>query len=306
MVPNSSFEEYNNCPTSEDQVEFASGWSKYSTSITTPDYYCSCDVSGFYNVPNNGQGYQIAHNNCNAYMGIETFSKPLINYREYIGIQLNKPLTKGKKYYASFYAVMSDSYLGNKYYNMPSNKLGIRLSTNSYNEVNPCPVDNFAHIYTSIIINDSINWNKISGNFIADSAYNFLIIGNFFDDAHTDTMHFNCSSCLNYMSYYYIDDIYLGLDSSFSNINCYQSINESTTNINVFPNPVSDYLTIFSNNIFVSEIKLFTVLGELVYSNEFENLNNIQINLSSFPSGYYLINIKDRENQIITKKIFKL
>jgi hypothetical protein len=40
------------------------------------------------------------------------------------------------------------------------------------------------------VITDTANWTLVSGSFVADSAYRYIVLGNFFDDAHTDTVHF--------------------------------------------------------------------------------------------------------------------
>lgn len=301
LVPNFSFEQYDTCPNMQDQIQFATGWSKYSSLITTPDYYNACDTL-FYSVPYNGQGYQPAHRNCNAYIGLVNFWSPF-TYREHIGIQLNQPLIIGQKYFISFYAVMSDSYLGNHYYNMPSNKLGVRLSTISYNGNNAAPIDNFAHLYTTEIINDSINWHQISGSIIADSAYDYLILGNFFDDAHTDTMHFNCNSCLNYMSSYYLDDICLSTDSLLCNggidlLPCSIGMNEFVFDkvINVFPNPVEDLLQIqLIQNKTVAEIKIYNLFGQIIIKTTLTGIES-SIDISGLQNGVYIIEVATTSN----------
>ena len=39
LVPNPSFELYDTCPNAQDQIEYATGWHKYSEWLTTPDYF---------------------------------------------------------------------------------------------------------------------------------------------------------------------------------------------------------------------------------------------------------------------------
>lgn len=62
-------------------------------------------------------------------------------------------------------------------------------------------MSNSAHVYSDSLLNDTANWVQIKGSFIADSAYQYVVIGNFFDDFNTDTL--NCSSA----SYAFIDMI---------------------------------------------------------------------------------------------------
>jgi len=311
-VPNFSFEQYDTCPNSADKIQYAVGWSKYSIWASTPDYYNACSSS--FGVPDNVISYQPAHRNCNAYAGIVTWGSAG-NDREYIGIQLDETLTVGQKYFISFYAVMGgEKKIGAYYFEMPSNNIGIRLSTIAYNGNYPCPIDNFAHLNYPSILNDSINWTRISGSIIADSAYDYLIVGNFFDDPHTDTLHYNCDSCINNYSYYLIDDICISTDSSFCNggidiLPCNAGVNEIAfdNDINIFPNPCIDFLNISSIENLNAEIIIYNLLGKIIYRNEISNKNNLAINLSNFPSGYYSLIINNKKDKtLITKKIIKL
>nr|MBA3986724.1 hypothetical protein [Flavobacteriales bacterium] len=255
LVPNFSFEEYNACPTTEDQVHFSDGWSKYSASSTTPDYYNACVPSNGFGVPQSFYSYQHAHRNCNAYMGLIIWSASIPNFREQIGIQLSQPLAIGQKYYFSFYTVMAGQSDGNDYYDNPSNNIGMRLSTLPYSSSNPAPIDNFAHLRSVSIISDTVNWLRISGSIVADSAYNYLMLGNFYDDANTDTTMLNCGTCYNYYSYYLVDDVCVSTDSLLCNggidvIPCTVSIEENSfeNQINIYPNPAKNFINIANGN----------------------------------------------------------
>jgi len=162
LVPNFSFEQNDTCPNTEDQIQYALGWAKYSCNspyISTPDYYNICSPDTLMGIPKSSTGFQNAHRNCTAYAGLVSYSIPgWPNYREHIGIQLSSPLTIGQKYFLSFYTVMGGDILqGGYYYCMPSDKMGMRLSTVAYNPSNPAPIDNFAHLYVSTVLNDTLN-----------------------------------------------------------------------------------------------------------------------------------------------------
>ena len=85
-----------------------------------------------------------------------------------------------------------------------------------------------------------------------------------------------------------------------------------TTDVNLddvialYPNPVIDNLNIQTTKTLKNaQVKVFNQMGQIVYMNEFDSLKNKQnINLSSFPSGTYMIYIKSDEG-VITKKIIK-
>lgn len=95
-------------------------------------------------------------------------------------------------------------------------------------------------------------------------------------------------------------------DSTF---NCDKTLSINTTpvsnDINIFPNPVVDYLTIntnlSSNN--KSTISIMTTTGQEIIKKEVSE-NEIKLNLSSLAKGFYILQIKN-ENIIISKKIIK-
>jgi hypothetical protein len=314
LVPNFSFEQYDTCPYSQDQIQFASGWSKYSSTASTPDYYNACappDTS--FGVPKSRFNNQEAHRNCNAYSGLITWGAAG-NDREYIGIQLSQPLIVGQKYFLSFYTVMTESYLAGTYFGMPANNIGMRLSTVDYDPSAPAPINNFAHVFSSSVISDSVNWVRISGSIIADSAYAYLALGNFFDDANTDTFQYSCASCLNVQAYYLVDDVCVSTDSVLANggidaLPCTTSIYELAPNegISVFPNPVEDIITLSLQNFQCDEITLTDASGRIVHVQWIVSGNSATIDMSSCPSGMYFLNINLSEGErIISQKVVKL
>jgi len=313
LVPNYSFEQYDTCPSLGDQIQYATGWSKYSSSNTTPDYYNTCSSSNAQGIPQSFWCYQPEHRNCNAYAGLVTWSS-VANYREYTGIQLSQPLTIGQNYFISFITVMGELFDGTYYNSMPTNNIGIRLSTVAFNGSNPCPMNNFAHLYYIPILNDTINWYRVSGSIIADSAYNYLVIGNFFDNINTDTLQYTCSTCVNNLGYYLVDDVCLSTDSLLCNggideLQCITGVNEIifTDGVKIFPNPVSDFVTLLFHNNRNMKIILYDILGKEIFANYISNKNSVNINLSSFHSGTYFLKILNADsNYPIIKKIIKL
>lgn len=316
LVPNFGFDIHNTCPTTEDQAQYATGWFKISEVSTTPDYYSACAPTSGYGVPKSNGQYQQDSRACGAYMGLLTKYLPqsFPNYREQVSIQLTQPLVIGQKYYLSFLTVMAGQYDGTNYYDNPSNNMGMRFSTISYSSSNPAPIENFAHLHSAAIINDTINWTRVSGSFIADSVYQYVMLGNFFDDASTDTISLNCAACLNYYSYYLFDNVCVSMDSAYCNggidtAPCTVSIRELSdeNEISVFPNPVSDVLNISFNDIQSEFIQLTDVLGAVIYSENTKGKDSMSISLSAFPSGVYFLKFTSKKEQkIISKKILKL
>ena len=293
LVPNPSFEQFIHCPNNENEVDSVIGWNSCGDS---PDYFNSCDTNvPEFSVPNNWGGYQQAASG-NAYCGIGVYGSCVVNVREFIGTQLTFPLNIGEKYFVSFKVSLSVSDLIKA--NTSVNKLGALFST-----VNICftsfypPINNNANIYTDLIITDSLNWTTINGSFIADSAYKYITIGNFFDDAHTDTLIIKLDSfCQG--AYYFIDDVYVGIDS-LSNIQVYNTANT----INISPNPTFNNFSIENNNTSkMTNCKIYNSIGSLVFEKkQIENKENIDV--SDFLPGIYFLEMMMNEKMVMKKLI---
>lgn len=285
LVPNPSFEDYSQCPTGSSQINYATGWNSYRE---TPDYYNACSTDPGYSVPNNYWNYKPAATG-NAYAGIITYY-PTLLAREFIGIKLSSPLIVGTKYYVSFKAIftLKVSYS----VNTATNGLGVQFSTISYSEASPFPINNFAHVYTSSVITDT-TWTTISGSFTADVAYEYLILGNFFDDVNTDTISYdNNPPGANYL----IDDV------TISDTPLNISGNNLRGEISIYPTVVKDKLFIsFNDSNKSSIIRVFNTMGVLIQ--EFKNSpDDFIINTSNYAAGIYFIKI-EASNKSLTKKI---
>jgi hypothetical protein len=321
LVPNAGFEVHDTCPSVQDQAEYATGWNKCSTNNgpgfgnTTPDYYNACSPAAFLGVPQSGVLYQPDLRTCGAYMGLITYSFPTWSeYREQIGISLGSPLVIGQKYFLSVSTVLGGYKVGTDYYDHPSNNIGLRLSTITYSPSSPAPIDNFAHLRSSAIITDSVNWIRITGSIVADSAYTYLMLGNFYDDVNTDTLMYSCGTCYNSFSYYLVDNICVSTDSAFCNggidaVSCTVSIPEikSDSHVKVFPNPASDFVTLLFQDNGWEEISITDIFGKRCYEEKVSDRSSVTINISFFNAGIYFLNITDQnKKQLINKKIVKL
>ena len=131
--------------------------------------------------------------------------------REAIGTQLSSNLIIGEKYLVSIKFCLADNINPTR---TACNNLGVKFSTVQYSKLNPIPIDNISQVYSDSIISDTVRWTAVSGSFIADSQYRFISIGNFFDNAHTDTI--NLMSEFPGVAYYYVDDVSVIKDTTTS------------------------------------------------------------------------------------------
>ncbi len=303
LVPNPSFEECDTCPFASCHIHYANGWHSCSGS---PDYFNECAYNESYLIPNNVVGYQHSATG-NAYAGIYTFTPEHPYTKEYACIELSESLEIGREYYVSINVSLCDraSY-GN-------NKIGV-LFTNQNHFLPPCYSEsgdielltppNYAHVYTDEIIMDTAQWTNISGWFTADSAYNYVMVGNFFDNYNMDyTLLQNNNTFTS--AYYYIDNIYVSKDSL---INVHDKKGHSD-NINIYPNPVKSYTQIKLNKkVFFNDLKirLFDLMGKdctnkvKIKKNDY----NLKIKRENINNGIYILEIQTQKCRYTEKLIF--
>jgi len=210
LVPNPSFEEYEVCPYT---IGFQPGdrpthWRSW---LNSPDYFHACagslqDIDTLVGVPQNGWGNQYAWDG-DAYVG--AYCHYLTDeYREYIGAPLSEPLEIGETYGVSFRVSLAT---GGSYFPAMGacNNIGVlfTMTSNTWTDINgpPFPFRDYAHMYSLDIITDSTGWTLVSGLFTADSAYQHLVLGNFFNNALTDTL--GIQPWNGEVAYYFIDDV---------------------------------------------------------------------------------------------------
>lgn len=281
LVPNPSFEDTLSCPTMGGQIYRALGWMNFGI---TPDYFNSCN-GGLLGTPQNAWGNQVPING-NAYAGFACNASTLSNVREFIGCQLNQQLIIGETYYVSFYASLSDIPSGD----CAINKIGVKFSTTSFDSINLPSLNNISHVYTNSIVSDTINWTKISGSFVADSSYNYLMLGNFFDDSQLDTL--NCPPNIGTYSYYFFDLICVSPNPEFCDIDPLriEKLDNINTYIKLYPNPADNIISIKSRDL-IQKINLYSAQGKLQLSRTNINQYFINVPTNDFPPGFYIIQV---------------
>jgi hypothetical protein len=201
LVPNGSFEEYTECPTNFAQFDRAIGWSRLSGS---PDLLNACDDTDTTGVPSNNIGYQFAANG-QGYAGLVTYFPGFPEYREAIIAQLNQPMVVGANYDLSLKVSPGGfSYSVENTIRLASRGIGLRLSTN------PVPLNGYALngavLFMDNVLQDTLAWTTLSRELIADSAYQFVLIGNFFEDSLSEPTVLDPNGQVD-ASYAFVDEI---------------------------------------------------------------------------------------------------
>jgi hypothetical protein len=100
-------------------------------------------------------------------------------------------------------------------------------------------------------------------------------------------------------------------DNILANANAIENLlgssdfNLEASNFSVSPNPANDFINVSNtDNILVNGISITDLNGRVVKQNTYENVSNIQVNVSDLSSGVYMMSIKSDKGSV-TKKIVK-
>ncbi len=216
LVPNQSFENYKKLPCKVNEFFIQDILENWIQPIpTTSDYWrtdidISCDIN-----PNRiNKQTRIG----SAMTGIITASifKDFKNeYKEYLEVQLNRPLVQSKLYCGEFYAFNRNTTMALGPSDiLESNNLSMAFSdTLVFYPVSTNPPDNLTYpswvrITEPKVIRTDNQWHRIEGCFVADKNYQYLLIGNFNSINATQVIRKTFGNDFA-SAYYFIDDVSL-------------------------------------------------------------------------------------------------
>jgi len=306
LVPNADFEDYNLCPDFLAQMSRALDWQSFRGS---PDYFNACDTVQFVGVPRNVWGFQqSAHGD--AYAGIMTLEDGFFDdIREYLAVQLSMPLVVGTPVYLSFKAAPAVNVLGNGPGNqlrpqLTSEGIGMRFSMTPFNENNSFPLPNSAALYLSTPLTDTLNWVTVSGTYTPDSAYQWLVIGNFFSDSLINQLVLEPSGTWP-GAYVYIDEVCVSYDPSHCELS--SGLGEfDSRQFNVWPNPFSSVLSISCSECAGRpiDLELLDATGRQCYSVILPSTNKIDLDVSQLPPGLFVLRGRCGDEPLVPVRVF--
>ena len=244
----------------------------------TPDWFHTCSEIEGYSPPQVAFGTQEPQDG-GGYVGIGAYTTNNPNYREVVGVELTEPLMVNTSYLVEFYV----SNITFPEFAIASNKMGFNFSTHQFYNLEIFPL-NTSHYSVEEIIPLSDEWYLISHVFTADSAYNYLHIGNFYSDENTaiDTSINNSGK-----SYYVIDNV--SVSSLLSN----NDVLSERKECRIYPNPVDQDITVWvPDDTPIQIIRLISATGKVVkvtYFNNFES--KIKMNTAYLTAGAYILQI---------------
>lgn len=213
FVYNGDFETKTTCNIGLSDLIVAPNW--FQPTLGTSDYFNSCaGIGSLVGVPLNQFGFENAHSNF-GYAGFYCFgSNSFVNSgREYIQTKLKYSLTSGIEYYMEFYVSLAD-FPAVHCNQVAINSFGCYFSDSAFFDSIYTNITRIPQIQTtsSQIYTDTSGWMKIQGIYKAKGGEEYITIGNFKDDASTQTQVVASSNVLPIsvqISYYYIDDVSL-------------------------------------------------------------------------------------------------
>jgi hypothetical protein len=63
--------------------------------------------------------------------------------------------------------------------------------------------------------------------------------------------------------------------------------------LKVFPNPTSNLLTIQNSSMNIERISIYNIQGQLLFQNNYNNSNRIELDFASYSKGVYLVNVNN-------------
>jgi len=78
----------------------------------------------------------------------------------------------------------------------------------------------------------------------------------------------------------------------------------SSSSISIHPNPTSERITVSLEEGIATSVTIRNSLGQLLLSDKTPSTNQVELDLSSYPTGIYFLQI-EVDGQVITKKVVK-
>lgn len=80
---------------------------------------------------------------------------------------------------------------------------------------------------------------------------------------------------------------------------------EKDNTINIYPNPTQDIFNIVTSDTKLKSIEIMSIEGKIIFSRNNLNLTSLEVDISKYQNGIYIINIVTNENNYISKKLVK-
>jgi hypothetical protein len=287
LVPNGSFEQLDSCPVGAsctEHLEFATNW--FEPIRCGVDLYHGCVSQIGCGVPQ-GSVYPVDGNGMVAIgmLAVGGFSNEA---REYASTILIEPLIEDSIYRFEMRLRLAGSDA------LPIGSVGAYFSLDSATNYS------LDHQLVGLtpqlqrdpdsLMTDMAIWYLWDDTLVAEGGEQFLMIGNFLDDANTPYLQFS----VNTASVYYIDDVRL------TKITKPNSVKELDVRFGVSPNPSNGLVSIeYKSNLTPRVVTLLTIEGRQVFSQPWQR----QLDVSGFSEGVYLLQVEFDNGAVGTQRL---
>ena len=233
-------------------------------------------------MPQSWMAYQPS--NSNAYIGMVGFNYGA--YREYISAHF-PALMPGKRYRVSLFVSLADSSVH------ASAGLGVYFYKDAvpdYHTYSRIPVTPQVDYTSQGIIANDTEWVALTATFIADSAYDHIVIGNF----HHDTDYLldeagvmlqrDIQPGIKNTNYYLIDSVAVEQAKEVAGVGGNIA---RTAYISVSPNPVKDKCTFTFGEAGEYRLSVYNSVGATIFSREHIGQGKLTIERGALPAGNY-------------------
>lgn len=299
LVQNPTFANYDICPDAHSQIERCQHWRAPTVFVST-DYFHECNntlpgTTGLYGVPSNiGSGYQPSSSG--SYIGLFTFVST--DTKEYAATDL-PPLLPGESYRVvmvvslfngSMYGVDG---LGAYFYNLK------KPDTNSYTLITHTPQIDYSWYGA---ITDTQNWVTLVDTFVADSAYEHMVIGCFKADAAQTKTIVDASKPAH--SYYFIDS--MAVERILPPSTIVNKNQKMSLEARIYPQPFTDRAIVDIAQVTGAgtyELNLYNIQGKLVRRIDGLGAGQTAIYRAGLASGIYFYEVHSHGAAVYRGKV---
>ena len=253
----------------------------FTPNCGTSDYYSPYAVQlgwgWVYNAPQTYYGYQQAEDG-EAFIGLDIYQPNNSPTKEYAQGFLNQPMIQGNTYYVGMYINLVDS---SEY---KTCEIEIAFTDTLIYTTNGWSMNFTDTVEFNISHADTVNWLHVTGKYTSHGGEKYIYIG-----SNKLNANITCIDTLPYgyystqAAYYFIDNVYVSENPDMIHSN-------AVSNINIYPNPTQDIITIEGTAL--KSYTIIDMLGRKYKEAEFADASQNSIYVGDLPKGMYFVAVK--------------
>lgn len=159
----------------------------------------------------------------------------------------------------------------------------------------------------SVTLNGNIITAKFLNINLPDSASNEAASHGYFQYRIKPLANQNLGTEIKNTAFIYFDfNPAVATNTTVNHFSVVTSIEETLQNeISVFPNPNEGLFTVSSNSAKDKKIKLYSILGDMIYETQVQKDKSVVIDLSAQAKGVYVLRVEDESRGVLIGKIIK-